>query len=89
MYISSQEQGSVLFLFKLSIRAKLNNRNNGMNDGIICFSTEELVATIMQLFLAGYDTTTTTLTWCLLYLINYPSAQQRIYEEINQVIGEL
>ena len=49
---------------------------------------EGLSANIMQLFIGGFDTTTTTLTWALLFLINNLSDQQKLYEEVNQVIGE-
>ena len=39
--------------------------------------------------MAGTDTTATTLLWALLYFIYYPDVQERLWEEINDVIGML
>ncbi|XP_067946183.1 cytochrome P450 2C37-like [Watersipora subatra] len=60
----------------------------GVKTGDEIYSNEEeITASVRQLFLGGYDTTSTTLTWSVLFLVNYPSAQQRVYEEIQEVVG--
>jgi cytochrome P450 family 2 subfamily U polypeptide 1 len=39
------------------------------------------------MFLAGYSTTSATLLWGLLYLITYPEIQQKVQDELDEVIG--
>ena len=36
------------------------------------FGVENLVNVMMDLFVAGSETTSTTLTWAMLYMIRYP-----------------
>lgn len=60
----------------------------GIKNGNSLFSDEEeLCSTISQLYIAGYDTTSTTLTWALLFLVNYPQCQDKIHEEICKTVG--
>uniref|UniRef100_A0A8D2J5S7 Cytochrome P450 1A n=1 Tax=Varanus komodoensis TaxID=61221 RepID=A0A8D2J5S7_VARKO len=42
---------------------------------------------VNDLFGAGFDTVTTALSWCLMYLATYPEVQKKIQEEIDQTIG--
>ncbi|XP_069483780.1 cytochrome P450 2B1-like [Ambystoma mexicanum] len=51
------------------------------------FSSENLQACIADLFVAGTDTTSTTLRWGLLYMITYPDIQAQCQQEIEQVVG--
>ena len=37
--------------------------------------------------LAGYETTSTTLTYCSFVLAKYPDEQQKLYDEISSVFG--
>ena len=74
MVLNARQQAFVHWLFSI-----LN----------IIYILETLISAVMQLFIGGFDTTTTTLTWALLFLVNYPSTQQKLYDEINHVIGEL
>jgi len=46
-----------------------------------------LANTLVDLFIAGSETTSTTLTWALLYMARYPDVQERIQEELDQVVG--
>ena len=39
------------------------------------------------MFQAGSETTSTFLTWLLIYLINYPEVQQKAQEEVDRVAG--
>ncbi|NWX91153.1 CP2J2 protein, partial [Nothoprocta ornata] len=44
-------------------------------NGSGCFSEENLVACMLDLFFAGTETTSTTLRWALLYMAAYPDIQ--------------
>jgi hypothetical protein len=43
--------------------------------------------TAMDLFAAGSETTATTLSWAVLFMILHPEAQQKVHEEIDLVPG--
>ncbi|XP_053738887.1 cytochrome P450 2J2-like isoform X1 [Synchiropus splendidus] len=51
------------------------------------FDVENLVMCCLDLFLAGSETTSKTLQWGLIYLINDPSIQGKVQAEIDAVIG--
>ncbi|NXN26064.1 CP1A5 protein, partial [Nycticryphes semicollaris] len=48
---------------------------------------EKIVNLVNDLFGAGFDTVTTGLSWCLMYLVMYPHIQKKIQEEIDKTIG--
>ncbi|NWU66090.1 CP1A5 protein, partial [Pterocles burchelli] len=49
---------------------------------------DKIVNLVNDLFGAGFDTVTTGLSWCLMYLVMYPDIQKRIQEELDKVIGQ-
>ncbi|KAM9316375.1 cytochrome P450 2G1-like [Gastrophryne carolinensis] len=51
------------------------------------FHQENLICLIRSLFTAGVETTSVTLQWGLLLMMNYPDIQAKIQEEISSVIG--
>ncbi|XP_005082857.1 cytochrome P450 2U1 [Mesocricetus auratus] len=51
------------------------------------FSEDYLFYIIGDLFIAGTDTTTNSLLWCLLYMSLNPDVQKKVHEEIERVIG--
>uniref|UniRef100_A0A8C1MRH2 Cytochrome P450 2K1-like n=1 Tax=Cyprinus carpio TaxID=7962 RepID=A0A8C1MRH2_CYPCA len=51
------------------------------------FHHENLLMTVGNLFVAGTDTTGTTLRWGLMLMAKYPHIQDRVQEEIDRLIG--
>lgn len=51
------------------------------------FTNMQLIATTMNLFVAGTETTTVTLCWALFYLARNPDLQNEIWEEMQSQIG--
>ncbi|CAG5116332.1 unnamed protein product [Candidula unifasciata] len=47
-----------------------------------------LLRCIFDLFVAGTETTATTLGWFFLYMVNYPRVQDKVFEEISEVVGQ-
>ncbi|XP_034557102.1 cytochrome P450 2J1-like isoform X3 [Notolabrus celidotus] len=55
--------------------------------GELGFDDENLVLCCLDLFLAGSETTSKTLQWGLVYLINNRHIQEKVHAEIDAVIG--
>uniref|UniRef100_A0A673AMC5 Cytochrome P450 2J2-like n=1 Tax=Sphaeramia orbicularis TaxID=375764 RepID=A0A673AMC5_9TELE len=52
------------------------------------FDEECLFMSVLDLFGAGSETTSTTLRWAFLYMVKYPEIQERVQAEIDSVIGQ-
>ncbi|KAJ8376312.1 hypothetical protein SKAU_G00068920 [Synaphobranchus kaupii] len=52
------------------------------------FTEENLCYCTLDLFVAGTETTSTTLNWGLLFMIKYPDVQEKVQAEIDHVIGQ-
>ena len=70
---------------------EIDRRENGLegDEGrtISHFNSQNLVQTVEDLFLGGTQTTTTTLRWAMLYLVAFPSVQDKIHDELDRVVG--
>ncbi|NWQ80594.1 CP2J6 protein, partial [Columbina picui] len=51
------------------------------------YNEENLIQTIFDLFVAGTETTATTLRWALLYMVIYPDVQEKVQKELDAVLG--
>ncbi|KAG8445803.1 hypothetical protein GDO86_010550 [Hymenochirus boettgeri] len=51
------------------------------------FHDRNLLTVVKNLFLAGMETTSTTLRWGLLLMMKYPDIQEKVHNEIFAVIG--
>ena len=51
-------------------------------------SHDEVLGNAMLFFLAGYDTTATTLTYLMYSLALNPDCQQKAAEEVDRVLGQ-
>ncbi|PAV87621.1 hypothetical protein WR25_06819 [Diploscapter pachys] len=49
------------------------------------FSLEALVFDVFDLYIAGQETTSTTLAWALIYLLNHPDVTDRVRKELREV----
>jgi cytochrome P450 family 2 subfamily J len=48
---------------------------------------DQLLTSIVNLFIGGTETTSTTLRWALIYMIENPEVQEKVFEEIRLVVG--
>lgn len=74
--INNTEFEDILASLLLVVDADTNKR----------FSFEEILDQVAMLFLAGHETTASSLTWTLYLLSLYPKEQEKAYEEIVQVL---
>ncbi|XP_038069464.1 cytochrome P450 2J6-like [Patiria miniata] len=51
------------------------------------FNVDNMRQVVGDLFVAGSETTTTTLRWSLLYMMAYPEVQTRVQKELDDVTG--
>ncbi|XP_078618887.1 cytochrome P450 2J4-like [Branchiostoma floridae x Branchiostoma japonicum] len=52
------------------------------------FTDKQLQEVLMDLFLAGTETTATTTRWALLYMMLNPDIQEKVHQEIDSVLGQ-
>ncbi|KAG8547578.1 hypothetical protein GDO81_027989 [Engystomops pustulosus] len=51
------------------------------------FHEDNLVSTLTTLFMAGTETTSSTIRWAISFMVQNPDIQKRVHEEIERVIG--
>ncbi|GFO26578.1 cytochrome p450 ii f2-like protein ii [Plakobranchus ocellatus] len=49
---------------------------------------ENLITNIRGLFIAGTETTSTTIYWCVLFCLHHPEVQDKVFEEISTHVGQ-
>eukprot|EP00095_Tigriopus_kingsejongensis_P007363 maker-scaffold1571_size35388-snap-gene-0.6 protein:Tk07363 transcript:maker-scaffold1571_size35388-snap-gene-0.6-mRNA-1 annotation:"probable cytochrome p450 303a1" len=50
------------------------------------FNENALMATVIDMFAAGSDTTANTLSWAVLYMVLHPECQEKVQREIDDVL---
>ena len=60
-------------------------QKNGEKSDLYC--DRQLYGMIVDLWLAGQETTSNTLSWLCIYLINRPEIQRKVHEELDKFIG--
>ncbi|XP_074057380.1 cytochrome P450 2W1-like isoform X1 [Macrotis lagotis] len=51
------------------------------------FSDANIIASLLDLMMAGTETTATSLQWAVLLMTKYPEVQAKVQEELDQVLG--
>ncbi|XP_066432450.1 cytochrome P450 2W1-like [Eleutherodactylus coqui] len=51
------------------------------------FTERNLLASTFDVMLGGTETTSTTIQWCILFMMKYPHIQKKAQDEIESVIG--
>ncbi|XP_077331112.1 cytochrome P450 2J6-like isoform X1 [Lithobates pipiens] len=51
------------------------------------FDENSLIILATDLFMAGIETTATTLQWALLYMVAYPDVQKKVHKELDAVLN--
>ncbi|XP_073442553.1 cytochrome P450 2K1-like [Dendrobates tinctorius] len=69
------------------IDAYLTKQQEGKPESTQYYHNGNLIALVADLFIAGMETTSTTLRWGLLLMMKYPEVQEKVQKEIEQVIG--
>lgn len=86
------------------IRARKQKQKQGKEEGVASYidtlldlqlpeekrklNEEELVTLCNEFLNAGTDTTSTALQWIMANLVKYPHVQERLVDEIREVLGE-
>ena len=52
-----------------------------------CFTDLQLCGMVSDLWIGGQETTSNTLSWLCIYVINQPEIQKKMHEELDRVIG--
>ncbi|TKS74525.1 Cytochrome P450 2J2 [Collichthys lucidus] len=66
----------------------LNEIQNTKGQESSTFDEVGLIMSVLDLFVAGSETTSTTLRWAFLYMAKYPEIQEKVQAEIDKVIGQ-
>lgn len=70
------------------ISAYLRERDRRLQAGeSTTMSEDNLAKIIWDLFNAGTETAATTILWSILYVLNYPEVQEKIFAEIEREVG--
>ncbi|XP_057601040.1 cytochrome P450 2J2-like isoform X1 [Hippopotamus amphibius kiboko] len=70
------------------IDAYLKEMEKHKGNATSSFQEENLISSTLDLFIAGTETTSTTLRWGLLYMALYPEIQEKVQAEIDRVLGQ-
>ncbi|XP_071950289.1 cytochrome P450 2J4-like [Antedon mediterranea] len=52
------------------------------------FRMDLLWRSVIDLFVAGTETTACTIMWIIIYLVNFPEVQTKVQQEIDEVLGQ-
>ena len=82
-HLATFDENNIRDLVDLFI-AEMKKHENGTNSS---YNYRQLLAVFWDLLGAGTETSSTTIRWAILYLINYPEIQDRLRADITNTIG--
>ncbi|XP_057591598.1 steroid 17-alpha-hydroxylase/17,20 lyase [Hippopotamus amphibius kiboko] len=80
---------SITNMLDVLIQAKMNadNNNAGLDQDSKLLSDRHMLATIVDIFGAGVETTASVIKWIVAFLLHHPLLKKRIQDDIDQNIG--
>uniref|UniRef100_A0A915DYB8 Cytochrome P450 n=1 Tax=Ditylenchus dipsaci TaxID=166011 RepID=A0A915DYB8_9BILA len=54
----------------------------------VWLNVDQLRCVVSDFWIAGMETTSTTLRWAMLFMVKYPEIQKKAQEEIDQIVGK-
>ena len=70
------------------LRAKYEAYCDSEDGKVVHLTDDHFVMTIEDMFLAGYETTSTTLRWLISFLVKYPNYQEEIQCQLDDIVGK-
>ena len=70
------------------LQAKYEAESENDEEKAALLTDDYFVNTILDMFIAGYETTSTTLKWVIAFLVHYPKYQEDIQAQLNEVVGD-
>ena len=83
----SRESNDFIDMYLKEIKQKSYEKNYQSDGTYKNFNIEQLVVICLDLFQAGSETSSTTLSWAVMYLALYPEVEAKCHEEIELVLG--
>ncbi|XP_063171268.1 cytochrome P450 2W1-like [Candoia aspera] len=71
------------YIDSMLFRQQLEDENGEKN----IFHSSNIMASVLDLVMAGTETTATTLQWAILLMMKYPEIQRKVQDEIRRVLG--
>ncbi|KAH0632016.1 hypothetical protein JD844_020023 [Phrynosoma platyrhinos] len=79
--VSENTVGSYIDAMLFKQKEEENSKSKKM------FYDANILASVLDLVMAGTETTATTLQWAILLMMKYPEIQRKVQEEIKRVLG--
>ena len=82
------EPRNFIDIYLNEIKERENSQQPGVQEGnYSTFNTEQLVTICLDFFQAGSETSSTTLSWAIMFLTLYPDVQEKCWKEIEHNLG--
>lgn len=82
----------ISLVFVINLKSGINCYHNYFyathSHNYTLFTEEQLIAVCLDFFIAGAHTTSTTLGFAFLNMIVHQDVQERVYQEIKEVLGD-
>ncbi|XP_022791291.1 steroid 17-alpha-hydroxylase/17,20 lyase-like isoform X2 [Stylophora pistillata] len=60
----------------------------GAEERVAFLSDEYMLSNMRDMFVAGYDTTSSTLRWAIAFLVHHPKIQKEVQNQLDEVVGK-